>query len=137
MLIAAFIFVMSMAAVIQFAVLSWRAGMIRIASAPLAAPWEAIAASSSNSLISQGFINIAAYSKLCPDISIGSTPKLRSVRLYYGALQLFKGLGEVIAPLRNVGWAAREMSLCSRYAAVVLSQRLERNQVALASVRSF
>jgi hypothetical protein len=134
MLIAAFIFVMSMAAVIQFAVLSWRAGLIRVASGSLAAEWQA---STAKSMISEGFANITAYSKLCPDIEAGSTPKLRSVQVYYRCLQLVGSLSKAIEPLRNLQWASREMALCTQYAAVTLSQRLERNQAQLASVRSF
>jgi hypothetical protein len=137
MLIAAFIFVMSMAAVIQFAVLSWRAGLVRVASGPLAAEWQALADSTAKSMISEGFANITAYSKLCPDIEAGSTPKLWSVRVYYRCLQLFGSLSQAIEPLRNLQWASREMALCTRYAAVTLSERLERNQAQLASVRSF
>lgn len=137
MLIAAFIFVMSMAAVVQFAVLSWRAGLIRVASEPLAAEWQALADSAAKSMISEGFANITAYSKLCPDIEAGAAPKLRSVRAYYRGLQLLKSLGEAIEPLRNVQWASREMALCTQYAAVTLAQRLERNQAQLAAVRSF
>jgi hypothetical protein len=137
MLIAAFIFVMSMAAVIQFAVLSWRAGLIRVASEPLAAEWQALAASTAKSMISDGFVNITAYSKLCPDIEAGSVPKLWSVRAYYRGLQLLGSLGEAIEPLRNIQWASREMALCTQYATVTLAQRLERNQAQLAAVRSF
>jgi hypothetical protein len=137
MLIAAFIFVMSMAAVIQFAVLSWRAALIRVASEPLAAEWRALADASAKSMISEGFANITAYSKLCPDLEAGSTPKLWSVRVYYSGLQLLRSLGESIEPLRNLRWASREMALCTQYATVMLAQRLERNQAQLASVRSF
>lgn len=134
MLIAAFIFVMSMAAVIQFAVLSWRAGLIRVASGSLAAEWQA---STAKSMISESFANITAYSKLCPDIEAGSTPKLRSVRAYYRCLQILGSLSNAIEPLRNLQWTSREMALCTQYAAVTLAQRLERNQAQLASVRSF
>ena len=137
MLIAAFIFVMSMAAVVQFAVLSWRAGLIRVASEPLAAEWQALADSTAKSMISDGFVNITAYSKLCPDIEAGSAPKLWSIRAYSRGLQLLGSLSEAIEPLRNLQWASREMALCTQYAAVTLAQRLERNQAQLASVRSF
>ncbi len=137
MLIAAFIFVMSMAAVIQFAVLSWRAGLIRVASEPLAAEWQVLADSTAKSMISDSFASITAYSKLCPDIEAGSAPQLWSVRAYYRGLQLVRSLGEAIEPLRNVQWASREMALCTQYATVTLAQRLERNQAQLAAVRSF
>ena len=137
MLIAAFIFVMSMATVIQFAALSWRAGLLRVAAEPLAADWEALASSTSNSLISNGFDQVSAYSKLCPELATGSVPKLRSVRLYSRLISFVQSACSALAPSLNLGWTAREMALCTRYAAVTLSHRLERNQALLATVRSF
>jgi hypothetical protein len=34
-------------------------------------------------------------------------------------------------------WTNREMALCTQFAAVTLSQRMERNQALLAEVRSY
>lgn len=130
MLIAALICVMSSAVIIQFGVLSWRAGLIRVASGALPAAREASAIVAAKPLISEEFANITAYGKLCPDFGDGSYLKLRSVRLYYRGLQFLRNLGQM-------AWTAREMALCTRYAAVMLSQRLERNQAMLTSVRSF
>jgi len=130
MFIAALIFVMSMAVIIQFGALSWRAGLLRVAAEPLPAGREDSTLAAAKPLISEGFANITAYGKLCPDFADGSYLKLRSVRAYYGVLQILKDFG-------HVAWAGREMSLCTRYAAVMLSHRLERNQAMLASVRSF
>lgn len=129
MLIAAIIFVMSMAVVIQFGVLSWHAGLIRVASEPLVAGRELPAFALAKPLIAEDFYNITAYGKLCPDFSDGSFLKLRSVRAYYRALQVLKSAG-------HMAWAAREMGLCTRYAAVMLSRRLDDNQAMLASVRA-
>lgn len=125
MLIAAFIFVTSLAVIVQFSLLSWHAGLIRVA-----AERTVIASATVKPLISEGFANIAAYGKLCPDFGDGSYLKLPSVRLYYRALQLVRDFTQAT-------WANREMTLCTRYAAVMLSQRLERNQTMLAAVRSF
>lgn len=124
MLIAAFIFVMSIAAVVQFAVMNWRAELARVAFAG-----ETL--SSSNSLNTNEFQNVSAYQNLCPDLASGqaSAPKLAAVRLYYSFLQSARSFSE--------GWANREMALCSRYATVVLAQRLERNQAYLAEVRGY
>lgn len=126
MLIAAFIFVTSMAVIIQFGLLSWHAGLIRVAaeSAPIGSAVPA------KPLIAEGFANIAAYGKLCPDFDNGSYLKLPSVRLYYQALEFVKNLTQAT-------WANREMALCTRYAAVMLSNQMDRNQAVLASVRSF
>jgi hypothetical protein len=130
MMIAAFIFVASLAVILQFAALSWRAALIRVAAEPLPNGRESLTLVAAKPLISEGFANITAYGKLCPDFEDGSYLKLRSVRLYYHALDLLKNVG-------HMGWAAGEMSLCTRYAAVMLSNRLERNQTMLAAVRSF
>lgn len=123
MLIAAFIFVTSLAVVVQFSLLSWHAGLIRVAQP------AATASGAVKPFISEGFANIAAYGKLCPDFGDGSFLKLPSVRLYYRILQ-------VVTDLTQARWATREMTLCTRYAAVMLSHRLERNQLALAAVRA-
>jgi hypothetical protein len=125
MLIAAFIFVTCLAVIVQFGLLSWHAGLIRVTAEP-----TVVSSAALKPLISEGFANITAYGKLCPDFGDGSYLKLPSVRLYYRALQFLQGLTEA-------NWANREMTLCTRYAAVMLSQHLERNQVMRASVRSF
>lgn len=122
MLIAAFIFVISAAAAVQFAVMSWRGELARVADRHLA-PGAA------NLLNTNEFPDVSAYQQLCPDLSAMSAPKLGGVKLYYHLLQAAKSLSE--------GWANREMALCTRYATVVLAQRLERNQACLAEVRSF
>lgn len=129
MMIAAFIFVTSLAVILQFAVLSWRAALIRVAAEPLPNECGSLTLASAKPLISEGFASITVYGKLCPDFADGSYLKLRSVRLYYHALELLKNVG-------HMAWAAGEMSLCTRYAAVMLSHRMDRNQAMLASVRS-
>lgn len=129
MMIAAFIFVTSLAVILQFGVLSWRAALIRVATEPLPNGRESVTLVAAKPLISEGFANITAYGKLCPDFEDGSYLRLRSVRLYYRTLELLKNVG-------HMAWAAGEMNLCARYAAVMLSHRLERNQAMLASVRS-
>jgi hypothetical protein len=62
------------------------------------------------------------------------------VRIYYSALRLLNGLGNLIvspgAPGFG-GWTQREMALCTRYAVVVLSHRVQSNQALAAEVRSF
>jgi hypothetical protein len=121
MLIAAFIFVMSAAAAIQFAVSSWRAGLIR---ATAGAP----ALEVSNAMNLKGFQDVTAYQNLCPKLGSSSGPGLRSVRLYHSLMTSLRGLG--------ADWASGEMALCTRYATAVLSQRVEHNQALLADVRS-
>lgn len=121
MLIAAFIFVISMGAMIQFMVLTWRAGLVQVASRGLAPSID---------LKINDFRDVAAFQQLSPDLGGGSAPRLRAVNLYYRILQLLE-------PARQSGWASREMALCTSYAAVVLSQQLASNRAFAAEMRSF
>jgi hypothetical protein len=140
MLIAAFILVISTAAMVQFAVFSWRSGLLRLASEPIADQADVSNEASHNLLTGKDFKEVLARQDLCPNLETGSAPSLRPVRIYYSALRLLNGLGNLIvspgAPGFG-GWTQREMALCTRYAAVVLSQRVQSNQALAAEVRSF
>jgi hypothetical protein len=121
MLIAAFICAISVGAMIQFVALTWRAGLVSIAGQELSYGID---------LKIKDFRDVAAYRQLSPDLGNGPAPKLRAVSLYYRALQFMSG-GDAS------GWAGREMALCTRYATVVLSQRLACNQALAAEMRAF
>jgi hypothetical protein len=128
MLIAAFIFVLSVAALIQFVGLQWRAGIVRVASTSLAMENEVESQLAGNLLKNKSFSDVAAFQKLCPDL--GTNPKLQSVRVYHGFLQLFAGIG-------SPDWVKREMDLCARYAVAVLMQQVKRNHEFAAQASSF
>jgi hypothetical protein len=121
MLIAAFIFVISMGAMVQFMVLTWRAGLVQVASQPLPISID---------LKINDFGDVGAFQQLLPDLGGGPTPKLRFVTLYYRLLKFME-------PVRQSSWANREMALCTRYATVVLSKQLASNQVFAAEMRSW
>ncbi len=141
MLIAAFILVISTAALIQFAVFTWRAGLLRVASEPILDQAEPDSAEKSSNLLNgKDFKDVLARQDLCPDLDTGSAPSLRLVRFYYSCLRTLHGLGNVIVSpgARGFGgWTQREMALCTRYAAVVLSHRVQDNQALAAEVRAF
>lgn len=136
MLIAAFILVISVAALVQFAAFTWRAGLLRVASEPLPIQ-EDTADAPYNLLQSKDFEGVLACQELCSEIGADAGRGLRSVRLYYSFLQFLSGLGDSIVEATTPSWMQNEMALCTRYAAVVLSQRMERNQALAAEVRSF
>ncbi|MGH9714589.1 MAG: hypothetical protein ACRD5M_14940 [Candidatus Acidiferrales bacterium] len=137
MLISAFILVISVAALIQFAVFGWRARLLQVASEPLANQADSPDAPS-NLLQSKDFKDVLAYQVLCSEVGADAGQGLGSVRLYYSFLQFLSGLGSsFIEATTPNGWMQREMALCTRYAAVVLSQRMERNQALAAEVRSY
>ena len=122
MLMAAFIFVISVAATIQFAISSWRAGLMRATST--------VAIRDPYLLNAKGFAEVVAYEDVCPDLGAKAGPSLGPIRLYYNLLQSLYRLGAT-------SWTTSEMELCTRYATAVLYQRFERNQVLLADVRSY
>ncbi|MFY9803713.1 MAG: hypothetical protein WA772_12575 [Candidatus Acidiferrales bacterium] len=140
MLIAAFILVISTAAMVQFAVFSWRAGLLRVASKPLLDESAASSEASRNLLNGKDFNEVLARQDLCPNLNTGSAPSLRPVRIYYSLLRLLHGAANLLvspgAPGFG-GWTQREMALCTRYTAVVLSHRVHSNQALAAEVRSF
>jgi hypothetical protein len=140
MLIAAFILVISTAAMIQFAVFTWRSGLMRVASEPTLDNAESSIEESRNLLSGKDFNEVLARQDLCPNLETGSVPSLRPVRAYYSLLRFLHGLGNLLvspgAPGFG-GWTQREMALCTRYAAVVLSHRVHNNQALAAEVRSF
>lgn len=136
MLIASFMLVISMAAMIQFAVFTWRACLLQVASKPLVNEAQMSASLSHNLLKSNDFSEVTSYQELCPELGSMDAQNLRSVRVYYRLLQFLRTAGAAILPIQS-DWTNREMALCVRYASVVLSQRMERNQALLAEVRSY
>jgi len=134
MFIAAFIFVISMATLIQFAISSWRAQLLSVASAPLRLESDAMVELSRTLLTAHTLQEVLSYQKYCPDLSGGSAPNMRSVRFYYRFLQFIKSSRNRLA---QFAWADAEMMLCTRYAAVVLLQRLALNQALASEVRSY
>ena len=128
MLIAAFIFVLSFAALIQFMALQWRAGLVRVATTAYAGGASANVEAAYNLFKDRGFSDVAAFQRLCPTMG-STTPKLHSVRLYHSLLQLPSALGAA-------QWAKSEMELCARYAAAVLMQQVQSNQALAAQVNS-
>jgi hypothetical protein len=136
MFTAALIFVISLAATLQFIVLSWRAALLKVASEPLSAEWEPLAGSLAKSFVSNGFSSLAAYSELCPDLDHEAGPKMRTLRAYYRVLQFIERVGKLVVP-DSAAWVPREMALCTRCAAVMLSHRMESNHTLSAAARSF
>lgn len=136
MLVAAFMFVISIAAMVQFAVFTWRAGLLRVAAEAL--PGETSGADTSL-LNRDDFQDASAIHEICPALSASSVPNLKPVRLYHNLLSALNALGSFLVPGSSdwLGWTKREMALCTRYSNVVLSRRLQQNQRQAAMMRSF
>jgi hypothetical protein len=129
MLVAIFILVVSLAALIQFAAFAWRAAFLGVATSELPE-------NRAKYITITDFEEASAYDKLCPELGTRGGARLGSVSAYHSFLQFVTSIGDAILP-PAAGWAQREMALCTRYANVSLAQRMERNQIVAAELSSF
>jgi len=138
MLIAAFILVISVAALMQFSIFAWRASLLRTVSEQYVNEADSSLQPYPNLLSSSSFAEVkAVYHDLCPELEKGSTPNLRAVSAYYAVMSFLGRVGRSILPAEGFNWTQREMALCTQYATVRLSQRLERNISFVNQARSF
>ena len=138
MLISAFILVVSSAALIQFAIFTWRASVLRTASTQFANEADATFQPCPNLLSSSSFPEVVAiYRELCPELRAVSAPNLRAVSVYYALMGLLGRVGGLFLPAEGISWTHREMALCTQYATVRLTQRLERNSSVVSQARSY
>lgn len=132
MFIPALILVLSVAAGIHFAALSWHAGVLRTASQSV----EAAAAMG----VGADFDQAVAYRQICPDLGSGAKTPLGTVRAYHLLLEALSAVQRVISRSSagaESGWMSRELDLCARYARVALAQRIQQNRAMIAEVGSF
>ena len=120
----------SVIAMIQFAVYYWRAVMADVAAQPLSSRVRKAAGLTDESVSSADFEAILNLHELTPCLKRGRG-SLRAVRAYYRVAQ---ALGRVVP--RLAAWAEDEMVICSRYAAVLVDQRLEHNLACAAEMRA-
>jgi len=121
--IAALICVMSLGALIQFAVAQWRSIWITIAAEPLSSAFEAATGVANDAIGAEHFEMLIRASE-----QIGPAPQerciwLKEVRAYHRILRFCLGLsGAALPGVSN--WAKRELKECSRFAAAILDRRL-------------
>jgi hypothetical protein len=138
MLIAAFILVISIAALMQFTMFAWRASLLRAVSEQYVNEADASLQPYPNRLRSTSFAEVkAVYRDLCPELETSPTTTLRAVSHYYAVMNLVGRVGSSILPAEGFSWTQREMALCTQYATVRLSQRLERNISIANQARSY
>ena len=135
-MVAAFILVMSVAALAQFAILQWRSMWITVAAQPLSNSFQGATGIAGAAVGAEDFDYLVKTSEqLCPGPQ-QSNLWLNEVRMYYRGLRAMHQFCAVSAPsLAN--WAKRELTACSRYAAAILDQRLNASLEFAAEARSF
>jgi len=133
-MIAALIVMFSVTALLEFAVSQWRSMWITVATQPLSSCLEAATGIAEHAIRAEHFDRLAQTSeKLCPSPE-QSNLWLKEVRVYY---QIVRSVAKVLGSPAVSGWAANELLSCSRYAAVVLDQRLNANLAFASEVRNF
>lgn len=135
-MVAALIFVVSLAAAAQFVVLSWRAALFAIAAEPLSdAGYKAMDVLASR-LEPQDFRAVSALRRICPDVTGSKSRGMWNVAAYYRILEFIQDASRAFVPTCSA-WSEREMAACTRYAAVAFDQQLQSNRVCMAQIQSF
>lgn len=133
-MIAAILLMISLVALAQFALHYWRAIVVGVASQPVSDRVLSIAGLAGKSVRSGDFATLLNLHGLTPALEEEGRG-LRAVRAYYGVVRAFRRLfGTKLPALAS--WSDREMALCSRYVAVLVDHRLERNLACAAELRS-
>lgn len=131
-MIAICILALSIMALAEFAISQWRSMWILVGAQPLSSSLESATGISAESLTADHFSLLAQTTEqLCPSREEGNL-WLREVGVYYRIVRL---LDKNIPSLSS--WANDELLACSRYAAVVLDQRLNANLAYASEVRGF
>jgi hypothetical protein len=136
-MLAAFIFVISMVALIHFGVCYLRAIMASVASEQLSARLGSYLGGGTRGDDTFGLTCI--LSQLCPeidpDVRAVRPRRLLHVRAYHCLLGVLQSLSHSLLPSVST-WAGREMDTCSRYAAVIIDHRMARNLEAIARIHA-
>ena len=131
-MIAICILVLSIAALAEFAISQWRSMWILVGAQPVSSSLQSATGISAESLTADHFSLLAqTIQQLCPSRKEGNL-WLREVGVYY---RIVRFLDKNVPSLSS--WANDELLACSRYAAVVLDQRLNANLAYASEVRGF
>ncbi|MGH9701969.1 MAG: hypothetical protein ACRD4K_01230 [Candidatus Acidiferrales bacterium] len=121
---------LSLAALSQFGLYLWRAAVLSVAA-------ESLSADESTTILlnNKDFKSLTAIHDICPQFGRPGL-KLHLVQAYYQAVQGISNLCSMRLPSVRE-WAAVEMSVCTRAAAVLVDQRMRSTQACYAQVSSF
>jgi hypothetical protein len=128
-MVAAIIFMISVAAFVQFGLYYWRATISGVAAQAISDRIRMAAGITHAGIDGQDFRSIIMLKDLSPDLR-GPSGSLRTIRAYYAVIEK---LGWIVPAMAN--WADAEMATCSRYVAVLMDQHLERNLACAAQMR--
>ncbi|MGH9731680.1 MAG: hypothetical protein ACRD4A_08265 [Candidatus Acidiferrales bacterium] len=123
MMIAALICVMSLTALLQFAISQWRSIWITIAAQPLSSSLESVTGIANAAICAEHFEMLTRASEELGRSMHESNLWMKEVVMYYQALRAFRKLsGKTLPSVSN--WASRELVECAKFAAAMLDRRL-------------
>lgn len=128
-MIAAILFCVSAVTCGQFGFYYWRAMILSVSALPVSDRLRVAARIATTQVGSRDFAAIMSTHELVPDLR-GPSSSFRAIRTYYAVVEK---LGRLIPTLAK--WSEAEMITCSRYAAVLVDQHLERNLICAAQIR--
>jgi hypothetical protein len=131
---AAMLFAISFVAVAQFGMYYWRAVLASVASQPVSESVIAAISAENRALRAADFVQFAGIHALTPNLAPRGSG-LGLVRFYYGLTRALNLMVGVHVPA-VAQWIEREGTICSRYAAVQIDQRLQANMELAAELRS-
>ncbi len=132
---AVLILVLSVLALVQFAISQWRMIWLTTANQPLSDSLCAVTGIAAETIGPNDFGKLLGLcDEMSPRLKKG-TPWLREVKGYYSVVAKLERSFRSIQPAVSA-WAASEMKTCSRYVAVVLDQNLALDLDERAAVRS-
>ena len=126
-MIAGVILFLSMAVLAEFSVAHWRSMWLAVAAQPLSQSLAAATGIADRAIGADDFERLVSTSQqLCPTGIGSSGTSLKQVRAYYRVMRALDGLCAKQMPALSA-WIKTELVSCSRYAAVVLDQRINAN----------
>jgi hypothetical protein len=131
---AAMLFAISTVAITQFGMYYWRAVLASVAAQPVSESVLAAISAENRPLRAADFVQFAGLHSMTPDL----TPRgrgLAMVRFYYGLTRALNMVVGVRVPA-VAQWIEQEGTICARYAAVQIDQRLQANMELAAALRS-
>jgi hypothetical protein len=131
---ALMLFLISTAALAQFAICYWRVVLSGVAAQPISARVLGSVSVENGRLTGGHFPALAQLHNLTPELH-ASESSLGIVRAYYASVHAGDNLFGKHFP-QFAAWSARERLVCARYAAVQIDRRLQANMALSASLRS-
>jgi hypothetical protein len=128
-MIAAIIIAASLVAFAQLGLSYWRAALSGIAAQAISERVRVAAGIMDRGICAGDFRKIILLKDLSPDLR-GPNGSFTAIRTYYNVVEK---LGNTVPG--TAGWASAEMATCSRYAAFLMDQQLERNMLCATQLR--